>query len=122
MKSFKQFISEGKTTEITSMGGKELHDHFGKKNNSVFKALINHPIFRDKHTRNVYTNTPNHYTHNEISDFMHKVTVHSSPYLTDFYISKGKRGPSRVTAYHHMIATKENPNHFETIKTHGIER
>lgn len=96
----------------------ELHDALPK---SVFNSLIKHPVFQDNHVRYRFGGNTSKYTYTKHSEGSHQIDVHTHPYLTQFHMWKPKRGPAKVSAYHHMIATKEDPNTFRTLRTHGFE-
>jgi hypothetical protein len=100
---------------------RELHDAVPK---AIFRALIKHPVFKASHVRNRFNGNTSTYSHTKHSDNFHQIEVHTHPYLTTFHVSKGSRGPGKVSAYHHMIAAKEKRDGhdvFHTLKTHGYE-
>jgi len=113
----KEAINEDRPVSVELHSGKELHDAVPK---SVFNKLIRHPVFR-KHIQNEYGGNKTTYSYIKHSEGSHQIDVHTHPYLTTFHMWKPHRGPAKVSAYHHMIADKEDSNRFRTLKTHGFE-
>lgn len=116
MKSFRQFISEAaETVDYTDAG--EVKAALGA---AKFNAMVKSEPFQAHRRMHFANDTPSTYSVTDYG-YHHKVEVHTHPYLTVFHIGQGKRGPARVSSYHHMIAHNEDPKRFVTIKTHGYD-
>lgn len=116
MITFKQFISEAaEPVDYTDAG--EVKAAIGT---AKFNAMVKSEPFQSHRRMHFTDNTPTTYS---VTDhgYHHKVEVSTFPYLTVFHIGQAKRGPARVTSYHHMVAHPEEPKRYVTIKTHGYD-
>ena len=116
MLSFRQFISEAaESVDYTDAG--EVKAALGT---AKFNAMVKSEPFQAHRRMHFANDTPSTYS---VTDhgYHHRVEVSTYPYLTVFHIGQAKRGPARVSSYHHMVARTDNPKEYMTLKTHGYD-
>ena len=116
MKSFKEYISEeSKDTHYAT--GREALDGMGK---AKFNAIVKHPTF-DSHRMAMRMGSEPKFDVTDRGAGSFKVEVSTHPYLTQYHMSHRGRGPAKIWAYHHMVASPDDPKRYMTIKTHGFD-
>lgn len=116
MKTFKEYLSEAfKETHYPT--GREALAGLGK---AKFNAIVKHPTWQSHQMAMRMGAEDSKFDVTEIGPGTHKVEVSTHPYLTSYYVSH-YRGPAKISAYHHMVASPDDPKRYMTIKTHGFE-
>jgi hypothetical protein len=115
VKTFKHFLAE-EHKETHYATGKEALDGLGK---AKFNAIIKHPTF-DSHRMAMRMGSESKFDVTQHGPGAYKIEVGTHPYLTTYHMTH-YRGPAKIHAYHHMVASNEDPKRYMTIKTHGYE-
>ena len=114
MKTFKEYLSEVfEKTQTEYASGREALKGLGK---AKFYAIVKHPTYQSHQTALRMGTEDSQFNVTKFNDKYHRVEVKTHPYLTRYEI----RG-SKVFAYHHMVASPDDPNRYMTIKQHGYE-
>lgn len=117
MIKFSQFLKEVESVRQTEhTTDKDLYDALSLP---TFNALKRHPIFREYHASQFLKPIHYHVAHDERYG-IHSIRTKTGAYVTDFDISRGKRG-AKVISHLHMIASKEDSNKLHRISSSGYD-
>jgi hypothetical protein len=116
MKTFKEFITEERK-ETHYPTAREALEGLGK---AKFNAIIKHPTFESHRMAMRMGTEDSKFDVTQHGPGSYAIEVSTHPYLTRYHMSH-YRGPAKISAYHHMVASNEDPKRYMTIKTHGYE-